>query len=887
MGIYPIGYDGRFNFSGFKNMTTLSQVWSHIEIMLADDISLIPVRDKDEKNRYGEILVAKSTFGKWKEFQSRRMTKDELWRELEDRDTTAVAIVCGAVSGNMEVVDIDVKYNPGIDAILFHDIQSFYPELFKKLRIHKTPSGGYHIIYRVDPNHPVPGNIKLAGRMASEEEIQSQLDRGVKRPNKEINFLETRAEGGYILAPPSFGYSIHKECDIPLISWEDRCSLIRLCESYTQIIKEIPKPKPTKSEEKWYDENPFEHFNRSADPTELITGFGWKYWKENPHFIWYTRPDKQRGVSLSWNKEKRIFYVFTSSTELQANRGYHPSSIVAELAFAGDKSKAFRWLVDNGYGVVKPSVERKVVARAAHTGNNLPANFSSTAQELLLQQVEQLQRDHPYGEFIKYDYESEKLTVSYEALLYVAKMLGLYNYEGNVVRIVEHTIDVINDRQFQDILKDYIRAEEADEYQKLCDVFEKFLKENTKYVTGRLSLLNEELICRDTREVCYKFFKNGFLTITSDEIKFSTYESFDKLVWAEKVQQRDYIDFKGGRFVEYLDLALVKPQDAMPILGFLSHEFKDETTGYIIVLTEAVKDPKLGGGSGKNVFCNLLKLTTTYLSKPGGQGKFDEKFFQVWNNQKVFGISDLPKNFDFKAFKEPATGSFIQKKLYKDEIEVPVEKTPKFIMQTNYSFTDSDGGLIRRIIALEFTDFFTKCGGLDLHFGVHFPKGWTKEDYAGFDNHIAECIKVWMKGNCKLKPTELTEEGWLKKFELNYGEVASGFIIDCFNEIIAEGEVTNDAFKKLITNYNIENNIPKHFEAKYKSISDGLRYYCEKHGVEVKTDQTIRTSQVSTAKGRKFKALNSEGLKLLTEAKRLKIEANDGVTTSQENEIPF
>ncbi|MDQ1139461.1 bifunctional DNA primase/polymerase [Pedobacter agri] len=861
-------------------MITLSQVWSHVETFLADGISLIPVRDKDEKNKYGEVLVAKSTYGKWKEFQTRRMDKTELWRAMEERDTTAVAIICGKVSGNMEVIDIDVKYNPGIDAILFADLQSFYPDLFAKLRIHKTPSGGYHIIYRVDESHPVPGNLKLAGRMATDQEIQAQLDRGLKRPNKEVNFLETRAEGGYILAPPSLGYSVHQDHPIPLLSWEERCSIIRLCESYTTIIKEAPKPTLTKKEDEWYDENPFEHYNRTVNPTQVVADFGWKYLRENAQFIWYTRPDKQRGVSLSWNKQKHIFYVFTSSTELQANKGYHPSTIMAELGFAGDKKQAYKWLTDNGFGIVKPSVEASVVKKAAHAGKGLPSNFSDNAKQLLEQQTEQLKKDHPYGEFIKYDYESEKLTVSYESLLYVAKMLGLYNYEGLVVHVVDHTIELISDRKFQDILKAYIKAEEVEEYEKLCDVFEKFLKENTKYVSSRLPLLPEEKICRDSRSECFKFYKNGYLHITPYKMDFTDYSKFDKLVWTDKIQDRNWTDKTGGRFVEYLNLALVKPDAAKPILGYLSHEFKDETTGYIIVLTEACKDPKLGGGSGKNVFCNLLKLTTTYLSKPGGQGKFDEKFFQVWNNQKVFGISDLPKNFDFKAFKEPATGSFIQKKLYKDEIEVPVEKTPKFIMQTNYSFTDSDGGLIRRIIALEFTDFFTKCGGLDVHFGVHFPKGWTDQDYAGFDNYIAECIQVWMKGNCKLKPTELTEQGWLKKFELNYGEVASGFIVDCFNDIIADGEITNERFKKLISDYNNENNIPKHYEAKYKSISDGLAYYCENFGIEVKTDQTIRTSQVSTAKGRKFKSSSEIGKSHLEAAQKIK-------SDNSEEEIPF
>lgn len=824
-------------------MSTLSQVWSHVETLLADGISLIPVRDKDEKNKYGEVLVAKSTYGKWKEFQTRRMDKTELWHAMEEKDTAAVAIICGKVSGNMEVIDIDVKYNPGIDATLFSDLQSFYPDLFAKVRIHKTPSGGYHIIYRVDEAHQVPGNLKLAGRMATDDEIQAQLDRGLKRANKEVNFLETRAEGGYILAPPSLGYTIHQDRPIPTLSWEERCSIIRLCESYTTIIREVPRPKPTKTESSWYDENPFEHYNRSINPTEMVGSFGWKYWKENPYFIWYTRPDKQRGVSLSWNKEKHIFYVFTSSTELQANRGYHPSTILAELGFAGDKSKAFKWLTDNGYGIVKPSVEANIVKKAAHAGRGLPSNFSNNAKLLLEQTAEQLKKDHPYGEFIKYDYESEKLTVSYESMLYVAKMLGLYNYEGQVVHVVEHTIDLITDRKFQDILKAYIKAEEVDEYEKLCDVFEKFLKENTKYVSSRLPLLPEEKICRDSRNECFKFYKNGYLLITPYETQFKDYSNFDGLVWLNKIQNRDYIEYDGGRFVEFLNLALVNPSAVKPILGFLSHEFKDETTGYIIVLTESCIDPKFGGGSGKNVFCNLLKLTTTYASSPGSQGKFDEKFFQSWNNERVFGINDLPKNFDFANLKEAASGTIKLKKLWVNEQNIDVEKTPKIVTQTNFSYIISDGGLKRRIIPIEFTEFFTKCGGLDVHFGVHFPKGWSQEDYAGYDNYIAECIQVWMKGNCKLRPTPLTETGWKKQWELTYGN-ATGFILKNWDRWIKEGHIVNSEFKSDFDAYYTENNIVGVYRPSSTKMNEAIKAYCEQHSYGYKSDFSKRVNSI-------------------------------------------
>lgn len=820
-------------------MSNLSQVWGEVESLLQDGISLIPVRDKDELNKYGETLVSKSPYGSWKEFQNRQVNKDELWQLMEQRDTTAVGIVCGQVSGNLEVIDIDVKYKAGIDAILFKDILTFYPDLYHRLRIHKTPSTGYHIIYRVEGKHPVPGNLKLAGRMSTPEELEQQRIRGIKRPNKEVNFLETRGEGGYILAPPSMGYQVHQDVIIPVISWEERCSLIRLCESYTEIIKEQPKPRPTKAEDTWYDENPFEHYNRVVDPVELIESFGWKFSHKNNLFLWFTRPDKQRGVSLSWNIERRIYYVFTSSTELQASRGYHAATLLAELKFAGNKSETYHWLTSNGFGKVKPSVEATVIKQAVSSGKDIPANFSLSAKTEYTAQAGRLKEDHPFGIFIKYDADEEKHAVSREALTYVAKELGFRYHDGDLVKINGYTLKRVSERYFQDYLKEYIHEEDADEYENLCNIYESFMQKNGKYTIQRLEILDLSNVLTDNRNTSYKFYINGYLTITAEDIVFNDYSTFTGFVWEERIQLREYKKGSGGKFVDYLNLAVTDPDQAANVLGYLSHEYKDETTGYIIVLTEQCPDPKQGGGSGKNVFCNLLKLTTTYTSKPGAQAKFDEKFFQSWNRQRIFGISDVPKNFDFAFLKEPATGSFIWKKLFKDEVEVDVMDAPKFVVQTNFSYENSDGGLKRRIVPLEFTNFFTLAGGLDVHFGCHFPNGWNKDDYAGFDTFIAMAIQKWMKSGNKLHSTELSETGWLKQWEQTYGN-ATGFILDNWDSWVLETYVTNETFKRTMEQYYNDNNIVKSYWPSSAKLNNAILSYSEKHKVGFNKDVTKR-----------------------------------------------
>lgn len=812
-------------------MSNLSEVWGQVTSLLQSGISIIPVRDKDETTKTGDVLVAKSPYLKWREFQHRRINQDELWQLMEEKDTTAIAMICGKISGNMEVIDIDVKYKPGIDAILFNDIRTFYPDLYSRMRIHKTPSGGYHIPYFIE-GKDAPGNVKLAGRLATDDEIELQKSRGVKRPNKEVNFLETRGEGGFVLCPPSMGYSIHKDNPIPVFSWEERSSIIRLCESYHEIVKVAPKPKPTRSEDSYYSENPFEHFNRTVDPTQLIESFGWKFSHQNSNFIWYTRPDKQRGVSASWNKQKQIFYIFTSSTELQSNKGYHPATLLAELKYAGDKRETYGHLVREGYGRVKPKVEQNIIKKAVVNNKNIPSNFSDDAKKLFHDLKISYKEDHPFGVFWEIDYKTEKYVISRENLYTVCHGLGFRNYRDHVVRIEGSIVSMQEDYEFFDALKEYIREYEETEYIKICNAYESFIQKSGAFTITRLRLFDDSEIIKDTADRAFKFYKNCYIEISADKIKVHDYENVNGLIWQHKLLDREWTTEKPDKCIyrDYLQNAVGISDTLLKTIGYLSHDFKAENTGYIIVLTEIVPDPKDGGGSGKNIFGNILKSTTTVCTVPGSMVQFNEKFLQPWNFQSVYFLADIPKKIDWSFLKEMATGSGILKKLYKNEQSIESSDMPKLLLNTNFSFDDADGGLKRRIIPIEFTPFYTLSGGVDVTHGKMFPGDFDALDWAGFDHLIAECIQLLLKAGGKLKAGELTKSGWEKKFKNQYGEMTFEFIEDNIGFWVKKGYATAKEFSERYIQFCIENDINHKFKAGNKLMNMALKDYCDHHG---------------------------------------------------------
>lgn len=805
---------------------TFSQVWQEAQQYLEQGISVIPVRDKPQTFNNREYPV-KSAYP-WAKYNEQIISKAELHYLMADKyDTLGFGIVAGPVSGNLEIIDIDVKNWPGIDARLFSDIKALYPQLFPLLRIHRSPSGGFHILYRIDGHEP-EGNRKLAYREDTKEAA-----------------IETRGTGGYVVASSAMGYHVHQDVQIPTITWAERCSLIAICEGYNERRK-VLSITPSKAQSDYYDEDPWTHYNNSPAAENVLTDAGWKHAGSSNNFIYYTRPNKQTGVSASFNRQKRVYYIFTSSTELEPSKGYNPATLLAILHHNGDKKAAYRWLVDNAYGKVKAHVERqKAKAISRNPSAVIPANFSPETKEIVQSLKQELADLHPYGIFWKQTDKGH--TISREAIVAISSELGFRYYEGNVVKLDKLLISRVDEREYQDAIKAYIKEPESEIYEDICNAFEAFMQRSGKYTMSRLPLLDDSKILRDTKDTSYKFFANGFLTIDAEAITFSEYDALsDVMIWADRCQARNYNKGTGGKYEDFLTLA-TQPDHLLHIrkcIGYLAHEYKDETTGYIIVLTEECQDPKSGGGSGKNVFCNLLSYTTTYTSKPGSQAKFDEKFFQSWNGQRIFGISDVPKNFDFAFLKEPSTGSFIWKRLFKDEVEIKTEYAPKFIVQTNFSYEVTDGGLRRRIIPIEFTNFFTERGGLDVHFGCHFPQGWTMDDWAGFDNFIAEAIQLWIRSGRKLSAPELTHTGWVKQFEQTYGQVAAGLIYENWERWMNKKIVTNDEFKTDLNNYCNDNNIQRHYIPSMNKLNRAIKEWGVKHLINVEIDKLIKSNSI-------------------------------------------
>lgn len=95
----------------------------------------------------------------------------------------------------------------------------------------------------------------------------------------------------------------------------------------------------------------WEKFNTEADVERLLQSHGWTKTKTRGDRVDYTRPGKsaREGVSANWHTQKRLFYVFTTGSDFDANRAYNAAQVFCVLECNGDMRETARKLIDLGY----------------------------------------------------------------------------------------------------------------------------------------------------------------------------------------------------------------------------------------------------------------------------------------------------------------------------------------------------------------------------------------------------------------------------------------------------------------------------------------------------------------------------------------------------------
>ncbi|MGI8313314.1 phage/plasmid primase, P4 family [Saccharopolyspora hattusasensis] len=292
----------------------------------------------------------------WKHYQHERPERATLEAWFADGHP-GIGVVCGAVSGNLEMLELEGRaYARGWDERL-HDAMQSAGVLGIWARItggyyEFSPSGGAHFYWRVADEVPAR-NTKLARDAAGDV------------------MIETRGEGGFVVVAPSHG-PVHPSGRawtvgngtpgvVATITAAERDELFRACMSLDESPMPEPIPDIRERQVRAHGDGsaPGADFNERGT-WDFLRDHGWTPLHTAGARTFWNRPGakNRRGVDAVTGGERGDYLCVwsTSVPEFTPETAYSKWRAYAILAHAGDFPAAATALAADGYGT--PKVER-------------------------------------------------------------------------------------------------------------------------------------------------------------------------------------------------------------------------------------------------------------------------------------------------------------------------------------------------------------------------------------------------------------------------------------------------------------------------------------------------------------------------------------------------
>ena len=384
---------------------------------------------------------------------------------------------------------------------------------------------------------------------------------------------------------------------------------------------------------------------------------------------------------------------------------------------------------------------------------------------------------------------------------------GYYKYypEGSesfiLIRIENNIIDTVNEVKIKDfVLSFLLKQKEYDVYQYMTNL-PKYFKEDFLNTIDIIDIRFKE----DTKDNAYLYFKSNVVEVSLTGIKIIDYIDLDGFVWKKQIIDREYNeclfeDCVYNKFISLVaDCEQVRYDTIVSVIGYLLHSHKTSANNKAIIINDETISDNPNGGSGKGLFCNALKFVKKVDTIDGKQFDFNKNFaYQTLNaDTQVLVFDDVEKSFNFESLFSIITEGITIEKKNKDAIKIPVSRSPKIVITTNYTIGGVGGSFDRRKFEIEFSSYFNATHTPEQEFGGLLFDGWDDNEWNMFYSFMISCLRYYMEnGLVKYEHKNLE----LRKL---YKETATEFIEFMDDAMLIVGERINktDLFNRFITEY--------------------------------------------------------------------------------------
>jgi len=316
----PCGFNGIFPSFNTCKEKKRNEVHETAKGYAVAGCNCIPVDPKTKKPKVA-----------WARWQSETISDIERTAMFERAE--GIAVVCGQVSGGLEVIDFD-------DPAVFPFWCSLINEdLYKRLLVQRTQSGGFHACYRCE-------------RIGRNQRLAVQGEKTV---------IETRGEGGYAIIAPTPGYEVIQGAwaQLPIVSPEERNQLIATARAFDSEgrgsrVEGQGSEQHQSLNSKPSTLRPTDAFLQRTSWSEILGPHGWKQGPtKNGETSWY-RPgkDPNEGHSAVSNHfgDDRLRVFSSNAHPLKPERSYNKLQVHCILDHGDNWREMMRSLEVRGFG---------------------------------------------------------------------------------------------------------------------------------------------------------------------------------------------------------------------------------------------------------------------------------------------------------------------------------------------------------------------------------------------------------------------------------------------------------------------------------------------------------------------------------------------------------
>jgi SOS response regulatory protein OraA/RecX len=452
--------------------------------------------------------------------------------------------------------------------------------------------------------------------------------------------------------------------------------------------------------------------------------------------------------------------------------------------------------------------------------------------------------------------EKGKITLSplkFKKWLEQNNFMKYYPSNGNTytfIRKEQNFIEETNEKKIKDFVLDYLLSNDSigiKPYDYIAGNPQFFTPNYLSFIKSAEIKLRE-----DTQEECFIYYQNCAVRVTKDTSEQIDYLNLEGYVWKNQIIDRDYnpLDHHKSVFREFIWLISGKDQNKYntfkSVIGYLLHSYKTSANNKAVIFNDETISENPNGGSGKGLFWNALSKMKKVSMIDGKTFEFTKSFpYQtVSTDCQILVFDDVKKNFNFESLFSIITEGITLEYKGQDAIKIPIAKSPKILITTNYTVGGVGGSFERRKFEVEFSSYFGAQNTPLDHFGHLLFDEWNEDEWAMFDSYMVNCLHYYLtNGLVENAFNNLEVRKFIKETSFDFyewsseGKIAIGDRLyrgKLYEEFINEYQ----DYKKWLKEKTFKKWIEKYAEFKKLSHKDG-KDLNGRYSVLEATDETI------------------------------------------------